>query len=137
MIHPTNIPRTPLMMGCKPVAALVLTLALAFSQIARAAERPDGFAQGVTGGGTVAAVHPHTPDELKTALCGSFDKKGQCTDVTPRVIVLDHRFDFRGLRLRQRQQHDDGSRVHGDRVPQRRWAVGVKRREQFLRDKAA
>jgi pectate lyase len=96
MIHRTNASRTDPVTGCTPFAALVLALALAFSQLARAADRPDGFAQGVTGGGTVAAVHPHTPDELKSALCSRFDKTGQCTDVTPRVIVLDHRFDFRG-----------------------------------------
>ncbi|UZJ62798.1 pectate lyase [Pseudomonas sp. KU26590] len=71
-------------------------LLLSLYQVAQAADLPDGFAQGVTGGGAVAAVHPRTPDELKSALCSSFDRKGQCTDVTPRVIVLDHVFDFRG-----------------------------------------
>ncbi len=41
-------------------------------------------------------MHPATPDELKKALCASFDKHGNCTDDKPRVTALDHTFDFRG-----------------------------------------
>ncbi len=62
----------------------------------QAAEHPDGFAKDVTGGGSAAAVHPATLDELKQALCSMYDHRGHCTDATPRVVVLDHTFDFRG-----------------------------------------
>ncbi len=61
-----------------------------------AADRPDGFAKDVTGGGSAQIVHPSSLDDLRKALCDSFDKGGNCTDVTPRVIGLDHTFDFRG-----------------------------------------
>jgi pectin lyase len=45
-----------------------------------------GFAQGVTGGGSAAAVTPKNIQELVTYL----------TDKTPRVIVLDRTYDFIG-----------------------------------------
>lgn len=76
-----------------------LGLFLCLSAPANAADQPDGFALGVTGGGTGAAVHPHTRDELKQALCSSYDRTGNCTDATPRVILLDRLFDFRGTVL--------------------------------------
>ncbi|KPW37592.1 Pectin lyase [Pseudomonas coronafaciens pv. atropurpurea] len=75
---------------------LALLLMLSGSQCLRAADRPEGFARGVTGGGAATAVHPATPDDLRSALCASHDSRGACTDDTPRVVVLDHLFDFRG-----------------------------------------
>lgn len=76
---------------------IAATLVLLFSgaQCVRAADIPEGFAKDVTGGGSAAAVHPSTLDELRSALCASHDSHGACTDDTPRVIVLDHTFDFR------------------------------------------
>ncbi|RMT79041.1 putative exported pectin lyase [Pseudomonas viridiflava] len=61
-----------------------------------AAEHPDGFAKDVTGGANAVAVHPATLDELEQALCSTYDHRGNCTDTTPRVVLLDHMFDFRG-----------------------------------------
>ncbi|NAS95120.1 pectate lyase [Pseudomonas syringae pv. actinidifoliorum] len=75
-------------------AAMLLTLA--GPQYLPAADLPEGFAKGVTGGGAAAAVHPSTLDDLRSALCASHDAHGACTDQTPKVIVLDHLFDFRG-----------------------------------------
>ncbi|KAK6002402.1 hypothetical protein QM012_002040 [Aureobasidium pullulans] len=46
----------------------------------------EGFAKGVTGGGSAAAVYPSTTAELVSYL----------GDSTPRVIVLTKTFDFRG-----------------------------------------
>lgn len=77
------------------LSASVLSASLLTPQLALAASRPDGFAKAVTGGGEVAAVHPATAAELKKALCARFDTRGNCTDDTPRVIALDHVFDFR------------------------------------------
>ncbi|WP_069787442.1 pectate lyase family protein [Pseudomonas salomonii] len=78
------------------LSALVLAAAALVAQPALAASHAEGFAKDVTGGGQIAAVRPSTPAELKTALCASFDTRGNCTDDTPRVIALDHTFDFRG-----------------------------------------
>ncbi len=68
---------------------IAATLVLLFSgaQCVRAADIPEGFAKDVTGGGSAAAVHPSTLDELRSALCASHDSHGACTDDTPRVIV--------------------------------------------------
>ncbi|KTC63406.1 pectate lyase [Pseudomonas fluorescens ABAC62] len=65
-------------------------------QPAVAASHADGFAKAVTGGGDATAVRPDTLAALKKALCASYDSRGNCTDDTPRVIALDHTFDFRG-----------------------------------------
>jgi len=46
----------------------------------------EGFAKGVTGGGSVAAVYPTTTAELVSYL----------GDSKPRVIILNKTFDFRG-----------------------------------------
>ncbi|KAI5241395.1 putative pectin lyase [Aureobasidium subglaciale] len=46
----------------------------------------EGFAKGVTGGGSAAAVYPTTTDELVSYL----------GDDKPRVIILNKTFDFRG-----------------------------------------
>lgn len=46
----------------------------------------EGFAKGVTGGGSAAAVYPTTTDELVSYL----------GDSEARVIVLTKTFDFRG-----------------------------------------
>ncbi|KAI4717710.1 putative pectin lyase [Aureobasidium sp. EXF-10727] len=46
----------------------------------------EGFAKGVTGGGSAAAVYPSTTAELVSYL----------GDSTPRVIILNKTFDFRG-----------------------------------------
>ncbi|AZE89215.1 pectate lyase [Pseudomonas orientalis] len=78
------------------LSALVLSTAVLVAQPSLAASHAEGFAKDVTGGGPLAAVHPATPAELKKALCARFDTRGNCTDDTPRVIALDHRFDFRG-----------------------------------------
>ncbi|KAB8262513.1 putative pectin lyase A [Aspergillus pseudonomiae] len=64
------------------VAAGLLPVASAVS-VSGAAE---GFAKGVTGGGSAAAVYPTTTDELVSYL----------GDSSPRVIVLDRTFDFTG-----------------------------------------
>lgn len=48
--------------------------------------KAEGFAASVTGGGDAAAVTPTTTDELVKYL----------GDSSPRVIVLDREFDFRG-----------------------------------------
>ncbi|KAG9415634.1 hypothetical protein AC1031_000017 [Aphanomyces cochlioides] len=45
-----------------------------------------GLAAGVTGGGSAAPVYPTTIDQLKSYL----------SDSTPRVVVLNKSFDFRG-----------------------------------------
>ncbi|WPN95918.1 pectate lyase [Pseudomonas sp. MUP55] len=78
------------------LSASILCAALISPLCAWADNRPVGFAKGVTGGGNATVVHPATPDELKTALCATYDRRGQCTDETPRVIALDRTFDFRG-----------------------------------------
>ena len=78
------------------LSASVLYAFVLIPQLSQAANHPKGFAKGVTGGGEAAAVHPATPTELKNALCARFDTRGNCTDDTPRVIALDHTFDFRG-----------------------------------------
>jgi pectin lyase len=46
----------------------------------------EGFAKGVTGGGSAAAVYPTTNDQLVSYL----------GDSTPRVIVLQKTFNFIG-----------------------------------------
>ncbi|ORC57143.1 pectate lyase [Pseudomonas floridensis] len=68
---------------------------LVVTQRSQAADSPDGFAKDVTGGAGAVAVHPATLDELTRALCSAVDARGSCKDDTPRVIVLDHTFDFR------------------------------------------
>jgi len=78
------------------LSASILCAVLIPPQCALADAHPVGFAKGVTGGGNAFIVRPATPDELKTALCATYDTRGQCTDDTPRVIALDHMFDFRG-----------------------------------------
>ncbi len=83
--------RRSLLQGMALCCAVLVTPSLL-----QAAEHPDGFAKDVTGGGSAAAVHPATLDELKQALCSTYDHRGNCTDATPRVVVLDHTFDFRG-----------------------------------------
>ncbi|MCD5992460.1 pectate lyase [Pseudomonas sp. CDFA 602] len=75
---------------------LALSALLLVPQFSHAANQPDGFATGVTGGGSATVVHPATLDDLKKALCDAYDQRGNCTDDTPRVIELDHTFDFRG-----------------------------------------
>ena len=78
------------------LSASVLSVSLLITQPSLAASHPVGFAKAVTGGGEAAAMHPASAEELKKALCASFDTRGNCTDDTPRVIALDHIFDFRG-----------------------------------------
>jgi len=78
------------------LSASVLYAFVLIPQLSQAANHPEGFAKGGTGGGEAVAVHPATPTELKNALCARFDTRGNCTDDTPRVIALDHTFDFRG-----------------------------------------
>lgn len=68
----------------KTFAALFLLASTATaSRVVGAAE---GFAKGVTGGGDAAEVFPKSNAELVNYL----------KDDTPRVIVLDHTFDFTG-----------------------------------------
>ena len=55
-----------------------------------------GFARGISGGGNAALVNPTTLADLRNALCATYDKQGNCTDDTYRVIRIDHTFDFRG-----------------------------------------
>jgi hypothetical protein len=88
-----NMPLTFPIPQC--LSALVLAAAVLVTP-ALAASHAEGFAKDVTGGGQVAAVRPATPAALQKALCASFDPRGNCTDDTPRVIALDHTFDFRG-----------------------------------------
>nr|WP_256349404.1 pectate lyase [Pseudomonas gingeri] len=82
--------------GINLAPCLLLCIGLGLPLWSEAAERPEGFAQGVTGGGNRPAVQPRSLDDLKKSLCASFDKRGNCTDDAPRVIALDHVFDFRG-----------------------------------------
>ncbi|WP_024647319.1 right-handed parallel beta-helix repeat-containing protein [Pseudomonas syringae] len=89
-------PLRSLLQGSYLRGALTLVLVLSGARYSQAADVPEGFAKGVTGGGSAAAVHPATLDELRSALCASYDSRGACTDDTSRVIVLDHLFDFRG-----------------------------------------
>ncbi|HIE9049242.1 pectate lyase [Rouxiella badensis] len=77
-------------------ALLLQALSWLTPAVSHATDVPDGFAKGVTGGGSAASVKPTTTDELKSALCAAYDKQGNCTDDSPRVIVLDRTFDFRG-----------------------------------------
>ncbi|MCR8932236.1 pectate lyase [Pseudomonas sp. A4] len=65
-------------------------------QFSQAADRPEGFAKAVTGAGAAGVVHPATLAELKNALCADYDHNGNCADDTPRIIAIDHTFDFRG-----------------------------------------
>lgn len=78
-----------------PFLAIFCALVL-IPQLSQAADLPDGFAKAVTGGGNASVVHPATLQELKNALCAAYEKNGNCIDDTPRVIALDHAFDFRG-----------------------------------------
>jgi pectin lyase len=64
--------------------------------VSQAAAFPDGFARGITGGGNATFVKPTTIADLRNAMCEAYDKQGNCTDDTPRVIRIDHTFDFRG-----------------------------------------
>jgi pectin lyase len=69
--------------------ALFSSALLALSQTAVAAGvtgAAEGFAKGVTGGGTATPVYPTTTAELVSYL----------GDSQPRVIMLDHTFDFTG-----------------------------------------
>jgi pectate lyase len=81
-------------------SALLPLLAFASSCVhaEQAIGKPDGFAAGTTGGGNAAAVHPTSLQQLKTALCDNVNGD-ICQDHTPRVIVLDHSFDFTGSLL--------------------------------------
>ncbi|MGN2431774.1 pectate lyase family protein [Pseudomonas syringae] len=87
-------PLRSLSQGCYLRCVVTFVLAVS-SQYVQAADIPEGFAKGVTGGGSAATVHPATRDDLRSALCASYNSRGACTDDTPRVIVLDHLFDFR------------------------------------------
>ncbi|MCF5634777.1 pectate lyase, partial [Pseudomonas syringae] len=87
-------PLRSLSQGCYLRCVVTFVLAVS-SQYVHAADIPEGFAKGVTGGGSAATVHPATRDDLRSALCASYNSRGACTDDTPRVIVLDHLFDFR------------------------------------------
>ncbi|PPU64393.1 pectate lyase [Xanthomonas codiaei] len=81
------------------LSALALAAAMFANQAcAQAVGTPDGFAAGVTGGGDAPAVRPGSLLELQQALCSSFEAN-QCTDTTPRVIVLDRTFDFTGSQI--------------------------------------
>ncbi|KAJ3460818.1 hypothetical protein MRS44_011685 [Fusarium solani] len=64
-------------------AFTALLTSTAAQKVSGAAE---GFAQGVTGGGSAAPVTPRNIQELVTYL----------TDKSPRVIVLDRTYDFTG-----------------------------------------
>lgn len=75
---------------------VALLLILSGPLCSQAADRPQGFAKDVTGGGSATAVHPATLDDLRSALCASYNSRGACIDDAPRVVVLDHLFDFRG-----------------------------------------
>lgn len=63
-------------------------------------DRPMGFARGVTGGEGGVIVRPRTLDALRLALCDRQGIDGRCLDDTPRIITLDHSFDFTGSVLR-------------------------------------
>ena len=64
---------------------LILQACLALSTSAqKVVGKAEGFATGVTGGGSASPVYPKDITELKTYL----------TDKNPRVIVLDKVFDF-------------------------------------------
>ncbi|VVO17819.1 hypothetical protein PS689_03978 [Pseudomonas fluorescens] len=78
------------------VFGLMTVSGLLMPELSHAADLPDGFAKNVTGGGDAAPVRPTTLVELRKALCGSYDNHGHCSDDTPRVIEIDHAFDFRG-----------------------------------------
>ncbi|KAF4975688.1 hypothetical protein FZEAL_7578 [Fusarium zealandicum] len=64
----------------------VLSAVLAPAAAQKVSGAAQGFAQGVTGGGSAAPVTPKNIKELVTYL----------TDKTPRVIVLDRTYDFIG-----------------------------------------
>lgn len=67
--------------------ALLVQACLTLSSLATAQKvvgKAEGFATGVTGGGSASPVYPKDIKELRTYL----------TDKTPRVIVLDKVFDF-------------------------------------------
>lgn len=85
-----------LLLKLASVRTVALCALLVLPVLSNAAEHADGFARDVTGGGTLAAVRPATLDALKRSLCATYDKHGNCTDGTPRVIALDHVYDFRG-----------------------------------------
>ena len=64
----------------------VLFTILASATAQKLSGSAQGFAQGVTGGGSASPVTPKNINELVTYL----------TDKTPRVIVLDRTYDFIG-----------------------------------------
>ncbi|KAJ3544268.1 hypothetical protein NM208_g3148 [Fusarium decemcellulare] len=64
----------------------VFTTLLASATAQKVSGAAQGFAQGVTGGGSASPVTPKNIKELVTYL----------TDKTPRVIVLDRTYDFTG-----------------------------------------
>lgn len=64
----------------------VFTTLLASAASQKVSGAAQGFAQGVTGGGSASPVTPKNIKELVTYL----------TDKTPRVIVLDKIYDFTG-----------------------------------------
>ncbi|MGP2522380.1 pectate lyase family protein [Pantoea ananatis] len=79
------------------LAILLLQAALWLAPaLLHAEDFPDGFAKGIHGGGHAISVKPGSIYDLRKALCGTYDSKGNCTDEVFRVIVLDHTFDFRG-----------------------------------------
>lgn len=103
----------------------VLCIGLGLPPGSEAAERPEGFAQGVTGGGNTPAVQPRSLDDLKKALCASFDTRGNCTDDAPRVIALDHVFDFRGSVVENgsAQTHETGCMANACPQGGGQWAI--------------
>ncbi|WP_169449806.1 right-handed parallel beta-helix repeat-containing protein [Paludibacterium yongneupense] len=72
-----------------------------------------GFAHGTTGGSAGPIVHPRTLRELEDALCMSHDAHGVCTDSSPRVVLIDRVFDFRGSLVQDGTAllHETGCRV--------------------------
>ncbi|GKT22627.1 polysaccharide lyase family 1 protein [Acidovorax sp. SUPP3334] len=76
-------------------AVLVMLLWPVAPLWAQVVGRPEGFAAQVTGGGQAQAVRPESLQALERALCDRFAGH-RCTDQTPRVVVLDKLFDFRG-----------------------------------------
>ncbi|KAK7756919.1 putative pectin lyase F-1 [Diatrype stigma] len=72
-------------MGAAALRFTLLSL-VAWSANAQVVGTPDGFAKGVTGGGSAAAATPSSLDELVEWL----------TDDTARTIVIDREWDFVG-----------------------------------------
>ncbi|WP_232314102.1 polysaccharide lyase family 1 protein [Ralstonia sp. A12] len=64
------------------------------------ASMPEGFGAGTTGGAGGEVVVVNDPikgrEQLKNALCGSYDGTGACNDTTPRVIQIATTIDYTG-----------------------------------------